>query len=94
MKPITALLLILLAGCAAHSGVISMGSDTFFISKQAATGFSGASTLKAEVIQEAAQHCASISKELNVINITEAKPPFILGNYPKADIQFKCAGKS
>jgi hypothetical protein len=79
-----------LAGCAANSGIVPMGKDTYFVSRQAATGFPGLGNLKAEAITEANQHCVGQKKALEVINTTESKPPFILGNYPKAEVQFKC----
>jgi hypothetical protein len=79
-----------LAGCAANSGIVPMGKDTYFVSRQAATGFPGLGNLKAEAIAEANQHCESQRKALEVANTTESKPPFILGNYPKVEVQFKC----
>ena len=79
-----------LAGCAANSGVVSMGSDSYMVSRQAPTGFSGAGSLKAEVLQEAGQYCAGQRKELVVTKTTEAQPPYVLGNYPRAEVQFKC----
>jgi hypothetical protein len=82
--------LAVLAGCASNSGVVPMGSDMFMVSRQAATGFSGAGSLKAEALQEANQHCLSQKKELLVVNANEAQPPFILGNYPRAEVQFRC----
>ena len=95
MKHISAVIIaILLVSCAANSGVIPMGTDTYFLSRQAATGFSGASTLKSEVLQEANQYCQGQRKVMEVISLTEAQPPFILGNYPKAEVQFRCGGKS
>jgi hypothetical protein len=82
--------ILLAAGCASNSGVVSMGKDSYFISRQAATGFSGLGTLKAETLTEAGSFCGSKGKEVEVISITEAQPPFIFGNFPKADLQFKC----
>lgn len=91
MKPVAIFFAsILLCGCAANSGVISVGKDTFMVWRQAATGFSGSSTLKAEAIQEANQFCTARSKTAQVVGAIEAQPPFILGNYPKAEIQFTC----
>ena len=90
MKITILALLSLLVGCAANSGVVPMGPDTYFVSRQAATGFSGSGTLKAEVLTEAGQYCISRKKTVQVVNTTEAKPPFIFGNFPKAEIQFKC----
>lgn len=93
MKTITiaCFLLSVLCGCAANSGVVSMGQDTYFVSRQAATGFSGMGTLKAEALSEASQFCATKGKAVEVVRETDAKPPYILGNYPKTEIQFKCS---
>jgi len=84
------LLALLLVGCAANSGVVQTGQDSFMVSRQAATGFSGSGNLKAEAITEANQYCISRNKAVQVMGASEAQPPFILGNYPKAEVQFKC----
>ena len=81
---------LILSGCAANSGVIPIGKDTYMVSRQAATGFSGSGTLKAEAFQEANLFCRNQSKEVQVISTNEAAPPYILGNFPKAEIQFLC----
>lgn len=67
-----------------------MGPDAFMVSRQAATGFSGAGSLKAEALQEANLHCMSQGKALLVVTTNEAQPPYILGNFPRAEVQFKC----
>lgn len=84
------LLTVLLVGCASNSGVVPIGDDMFMVSRQAATGFSGLGTLKADALQEANQYCVAQNKMAQVISATEAEPPFILGNFPKADVQFRC----
>ncbi|MHB1076609.1 hypothetical protein [Thiobacillus sp.] len=81
---------VLVSGCASNSGVVPIGTDTFMVSRQAATGFSGSGTLKAEAFQEANQYCVSQHKKLQVVNTSEAQPPYVLGNFPKAEIQFMC----
>ena len=81
---------LLLSGCAANSGVVRVGADTYFVSRQAATGFSGSGTLKADALREAAAHCETLKKVLKVVSTTEAKPPFVLGNFPKAEVTFMC----
>ena len=83
-------LCVTLAACAANSGVAPIGPDTFMVSRQAATGFSGSGTLKAEALNEASQYCAARNKVLSVTNTTEAVPPYVLGSFPKAEIQFMC----
>jgi hypothetical protein len=90
MKKIITAGAIFLAGCASNSGVIPIGQDTFMVSRQAATGFSGSGTLKAEAFQEASQYCEKLGKSLQVVSTHEASPPYILANFPKAEIQFMC----
>lgn len=80
----------MLAGCASASGVVAVGPDTYFVSRQAATGLSGLGNLKAEIISEAGQFCVTKGKAVQVVHETESKPPYILGNYPRAEMQFTC----
>lgn len=84
---------IVLVGCASHSGVTPMGGGTYLLSKQAATGFSGAASLKAELLREADQHCAAKGQDFEVISAAENAGPYVFGHYPKAEVQFRCAGK-
>ena len=77
-------------GCASNSGLVAIGSDTYMVSRQAATGFSGLGTLKADAIKEASDYCAMQDMALKLIGTKEAEPPFILGNFPKAEVQFTC----
>jgi hypothetical protein len=90
MKTISILAVIGLAGCATASGVVPIGQDTFMVSRQAATGFSGIGNLKAEAFQEANQYCVSQGKSFQVVRTSEAKPPYILGNFPRVEVQFMC----
>lgn len=81
---------VILTGCASNTGIIPIGKDTYMVSRQAATGFSGSGSLKAEAFQEANTYCTSQGKALQVVNTQEAQPPFVFGNYPKAEVQFMC----
>ena len=81
---------IIIAGCAAHSGVVPIGPDTYMISRQAATGFSGSGNLKAEALREAHEFCLSQKKTMQIVHTSEASPPYVFGNFPKAEIQFLC----
>jgi hypothetical protein len=94
MKKIIAIVGVsILAGCAANTGIVPIGQDTFMVSRQAATGFSGSGSLKAEAFQEASAYCTSQGKSFQVVNSYEAQPPFIFGNFPKAEVQFMCLSK-
>lgn len=84
------LLPILMVGCASNSGVVPIGQDTFMVSRQAATGFSGTGTLKSEAFQEANKYCADQGKKLQVVSTNESQPPYVMANFPRAEIQFMC----
>ena len=79
-----------LGACASHTGVVPMGRDTYLLAKQQATGFPGLGNMKAEIIAEASQHCAGLNRELQIVSTQESRPPYVLGNYPRAEIQFMC----
>lgn len=86
-------LAVLGSACASHTGVVPMGRDTYMIAKQQATGFPGLGNMKAEIIGEASRHCAGIDKELMIVSTQETQPPYVLGNYPRSEIQFMCLAK-
>lgn len=90
LKKFLMLAVIVLTGCASNSGIVTIGPDTYFVSKQAATGFTGMGTLKGEAIGEAGQYCTSKGKTVQVMTQKDAEPPFILGNFPKTEITFRC----
>jgi hypothetical protein len=78
------------SGCAVNTGVIEISGDSYLVSRQAATGFTGKGNLKEESLTEANIFCKRQQKTLKVLSIQEAQPPYILGNFPKAEIQFSC----
>lgn len=79
-----------LAGCAANSGVVETGPNGYLVSRQAATGFSGAGTLNADAIREAGAHCTKLGKKINVTHVEEARPAHFPGDFPRAEVQFMC----
>jgi hypothetical protein len=82
--------LVVVAGCASQTGVVPNGQGSYLIAKQAATGFPGLGNLKAEALQEANQYCVNSGSELFITRATETQPPYVLGNYPRAEIEFRC----
>jgi len=81
----------LLGGCPSQSGVTPNGAGGYLISKQAATGFPGLGNLKAEAMQEASQYCASQGREFVLTSAKETQPPYLLGNFPRTEIEFRCS---
>ncbi|MEK6787940.1 MAG: hypothetical protein AABY68_03205 [Pseudomonadota bacterium] len=94
MKPYAIALTALLAGCASHSGIVPMSQGKFMITKQTGNAFLGIGSLKAEVVQEAVSFCGAMDKDMSQVAYDESKPPFILGNYPRVELQFSCVVKS
>jgi hypothetical protein len=82
-----------LTGCASNSGVVQMGSDSYMVSRQAASGFTGMSTLKADAMREAYARCQQTGQSVEVVETVDAKPPYIFGNFPKTEIRFKCVNE-
>ena len=60
------------------------------IAKQQATGFPGLGNMKAEIIAEGSKYCSEQGKEFQIVNSQETQPPYVLGNYPRSEIQFMC----
>lgn len=93
MKKLLIIAVAILSGCASNSGVIATGGDTYMVSRQAATGIGGLGNLKAEAYGEAGQFCGAKGLVPQVTQETESKPPFVFGNYPRAEIQFRCIAR-
>jgi hypothetical protein len=84
---------LMVGACASHTGVVALGQDNYLIAKQQGTGFPGLGNMKAEIIVEGTNHCASLGKQFELVSSQETQPPYILGNYPRSEIQFKCVTK-
>ena len=82
--------LVILSGCATHTGIVQVDSDTFMVSRQADIDFSGIGSLRADAIQAAYQYCISQNKFMRVVDITEFFPPDISRGFPKAEVEFMC----
>ena len=78
------------SGWAARSGVVQVGDGRFLVTRQAATGLSGLGTLKADAVREAEAYCKALGKGVEVMRADESKPPYVLGNFPRAEIEFAC----
>lgn len=63
-RPLALLVVFLMAGCATASGVVSISPNTYVVSRQAATGFSGMGNLRVRALQEAGQTCTRMGKSL------------------------------
>jgi hypothetical protein len=83
-------LALLLVACASTPGVVPIGPDTYMVSRQAATGFTGMSGLMAAAMREAEAFCRTKSMLMQVVSTSQSSPPYIFGNFPRAEVQFMC----
>lgn len=92
-KFVLLLLFLIITGCAAKSGVIQIDTDTFMVSRKAATVFYNFEDLKSDALQEAAEYCKSQNKHDRIVNTKESPPAYFLGKFPKVEVQFMCVNK-
>jgi hypothetical protein len=82
---------LIIVGCAqTNTGAIPAGKDTYVISRQAGAFPTGREPLLAEALAEANTKCDSEKKKMNLLSTSENSGPFILGNYPKTTVIFRC----
>jgi hypothetical protein len=67
-----------------------MADDVFYATRQASSGFSGVGTIKAKLLKDARIHCEKSSQKVEIIRLWNNEGPFIFGNFPRAEIEFRC----
>lgn len=77
------------SGCAAASGVVPMGGDTYMISKSQWGIQHTGSSVKANVIKEAHAYCSQLGRDLEVINTSE-KDMVPYKSEAQAEVTFRC----
>jgi Short C-terminal domain len=70
------------------------GSEAYRVFVQGATGFVSMQSVRDDAEQRAQQFCSRKGKEMESLNETTAKPPYILGNFPRIEIVFDCVDKT
>lgn len=80
--------LLLLAGCASSTGVISAGKDQYMISREDNGPAASLGAIKAQVFQEAGAFCAGQGKTMEIVR--ENDVPRSFGQFPQTSLQFKC----
>ena len=91
MKRLAALLAAAsLAGCVSNPGVIKTGPNSYMVSRQGKTGLAGVAGLRAKAMTDANTYCAGHGKQAQMTSTDQSSGPYILGNFPRADIEFTC----
>jgi len=69
------------------------GEPSYRIFQQGATGFVPITAVRADVEEQAVRHCERAGKAMRGLVETSAKPPYILGNFPRVELVFECVPK-
>lgn len=83
-----------LAGCASNPGVIKTGPNSYMVSRQAKTGLAGIAGLRAKAMGDANAYCAKQGLQAQMTGTSQSSGVPIFGNFPRADIEFKCISES
>jgi len=81
-------IVLLLAGCAGVTDVVSTGPDTYMVASHGVMGWSSGGAQKAKAFQEADAFCKSLGKHLQLIGTNEAPGGF--GKIASGEVQFRC----
>ena len=80
---------VLLTSCASSSsGPISVGKDTYILSRQSGAFSTGNEPLLVDAINESKTTCVSQGKKFKLISTSENTQ--LIGNFPKATVTFSC----
>lgn len=77
-----------LAGCAATTGVVATGPDTYMVSHRDNGPASSLGALKAAAYKDAAAFCSTKGKSLKVLSSTDVPRSF--GQFPETEVLFRC----
>ena len=70
------------------------GTPSFRVFCQGSTGFASFESVREDAERRAVSFCKRKGKVMNALSETRAKPPFVLGNFPRIEIVFECASKA
>ena len=70
------------------------GEKQYRIFHQASTGFTPISSVRSSAEQRVIEFCHREGKAPNIVRETSAKPPYILGNFPRVELEFECLVKT
>ena len=79
---------LILTACAS-SGPVSMGKDTYMITKQSSTGFHSGASVKAEIYREANEFCVKQGLQFQPVrdNAKDGVPGYAFAN---AEVVYRC----
>ena len=73
---------------------IKNSTESYRIFRQAATGFVPLSAVRTNAEQAATSFCERKEARMHALVESAAKPPYILGNFPRIELIFECVEKT
>jgi hypothetical protein len=70
------------------------GAESYRLFQQGATGFVSLQSVRSGVEELASGHCERKGKAMHGLVETHAKPPYVLGNFPRVELVFECIDRS
>ena len=71
--------------------VATTGSTEYRVFNHASSGFVSIVSVRIDAKQRATEFCQRKSRSMRTLRETVAKPPYILGNFPRIEIIFECS---
>ena len=72
------------------TGTAAPGNESYRVFIQGSTGFVPIQAVRDDAEQRAKEYCGRKGKAMESLSETVAKPPYILGNWPRVEIVFDC----
>lgn len=91
MRTAAFLVTLTLTACAASTGVVPIGVNTYSISQRDNGPMASLGALKAAAYKDAAAFCAAKNKSLQILRNNDVPRSF--GQFPEAEVQFSCVDK-
>ena len=79
----------LLVACASEPAVVPAGDDTYMASRSGKF-YVSMTEVRAAVLKEAGEFCEKRAMTFLVISTSSSQPPYIVGNNPEIEVQFRC----
>lgn len=72
----------------------TQGGEQFRLFQQGATGYVSLQSVRDDVDLRAVQFCDRKGQTMNALQETTSTPPYIFGNFPRAELVFECVAKA
>ena len=92
MKYLILLSVLFLAGCVVdvHSQVDPIGYGMYRVVSQSPSGMSGMGIMMDDARRKAHEFCQESGMQVYIIEEIGMEPPYMAGEFPKAEVHFKC----